>query len=54
MPKGLGSGVWKRTHERQENKKGKVLGEQEIRRESPGEHKSNEVIGEQYRAERMQ
>lgn len=30
---------WKRTHERQENKRGKAEGEQEIRRESPGEHK---------------
>lgn len=35
-------------------RKGKALGEQEIRRESPGEHKSNEAIGEKYRAERMQ
>ena len=26
--------------------RGKALGQQEIRRESPGEHKSNEVIGE--------
>lgn len=36
---------WKRTHERQENKRRKAAGQQEIRRESPGEHKSNEAIG---------
>lgn len=35
----------KRTHERQENERAKEGGKYEIRRESPGGHKSNEAIG---------
>lgn len=61
----IGSGLWDR-HQRQTLDSGKghmkgrrireekALGEQEIRRESPGEHESNEAIGEKWRAERMQ